>query len=81
MQEILVDYRLNPTTGTHISALMMFGICFKFHKPDMSGCFPSSGVAPYAVKPRIAKMMIRRRFAPQASFSFFSNHRNVLNIA
>jgi hypothetical protein len=32
MQEILFDYRLNPTTWAYISALMMFGIYFKFHR-------------------------------------------------
>lgn len=32
MQEILFDYRLNPTTWAYISALMMFGTYFKFRR-------------------------------------------------
>ncbi len=32
MQEILFGYRLNPTTWAYISALMMVGIYFKFHR-------------------------------------------------
>jgi hypothetical protein len=32
MQEILFDYKLNPTTWAYISALMMIGIYFKFHR-------------------------------------------------
>ena len=32
MQEILFDYRLNPTTWAYISALMMIGIYFKFRR-------------------------------------------------
>jgi hypothetical protein len=32
MQEILFDYRLNPTTWAYISSLMMIGIYFKFHR-------------------------------------------------
>ncbi len=32
MQEILFDYRLNPTTWAYISALMMIGTYFKFHR-------------------------------------------------
>ena len=34
-----------------------------------------------AVKPWTAKMMIRKRFACTTSFSFFSNRRNVSNVA
>ncbi len=32
MQEILFGYKLNPTTWAYISALMMVGIYFKFHR-------------------------------------------------
>lgn len=32
MQEILFDYKLNPTTWAYISALMMIGIYFKFRR-------------------------------------------------
>jgi hypothetical protein len=32
MQEILFDYRLNPTTWAYISALMMIGTYFKFQR-------------------------------------------------
>lgn len=32
MQEILFDYKLNPTTWAYISALMMIGIYFKFYR-------------------------------------------------
>ena len=32
MQEILFDYKLNPTTWAYISSLMMIGIYFKFHR-------------------------------------------------
>jgi len=32
MQDILFDYKLNPTTWAYISALMMIGIYFKFHR-------------------------------------------------
>jgi hypothetical protein len=32
MQEILFDYRLNPTTWAYISTLMMIGTYFKFHR-------------------------------------------------
>jgi hypothetical protein len=32
MQEILFDYKLNPTTWAYISALMMFGTYFKFRR-------------------------------------------------
>jgi hypothetical protein len=32
MQEILFDYRLNPTTWAYISALMMLGTYFKFRR-------------------------------------------------
>jgi hypothetical protein len=32
MQEILFDYKLNPTTWAYISALMMVGTYFKFHR-------------------------------------------------
>jgi hypothetical protein len=32
MQEILFGYKLNPTTWAYISALMMIGIYFKFHR-------------------------------------------------
>lgn len=32
MQEILFDYRLNPTTWAYISALMMIGTYFKFRR-------------------------------------------------
>lgn len=32
MQEILFDYRLNPSTWAYISALMMIGTYFKFHR-------------------------------------------------
>ncbi|MEN6407595.1 MAG: hypothetical protein ABFC77_14130 [Thermoguttaceae bacterium] len=32
MQEILYGYRLNPITWAYISALMMIGIYFKFHR-------------------------------------------------
>ena len=32
MQEILFGYKLNPTTWAYISALMMLGIYFKFHR-------------------------------------------------
>jgi hypothetical protein len=32
MQEILFDYKLNPTTWAYLSALMMMGLYFKFHR-------------------------------------------------
>jgi hypothetical protein len=32
MQEILFDYKLTPTTWAYISALMMIGMYFKFHR-------------------------------------------------
>lgn len=32
MQEILFDYRLNPTTWAYISSLMLIGTYFKFHR-------------------------------------------------
>ncbi len=32
MQEILFGYKLNPTTWAYVSALMMIGIYFKFHR-------------------------------------------------
>jgi len=32
MQEILFDYKLNPTTWAYVSALMMIGIYFKFRR-------------------------------------------------
>ena len=32
MQDILFGYKLNPTTWAYISALMMIGIYFKFHR-------------------------------------------------
>jgi hypothetical protein len=32
MQEVLFDYRLNPTTWAYISTLMMIGIYFKFQR-------------------------------------------------
>jgi len=32
MQEILFDYKLSPTTWAYISALMMIGTYFKFHR-------------------------------------------------
>lgn len=32
MQEILFEYKLNPTTWAYISALMMVGIYFKFQR-------------------------------------------------
>lgn len=32
MQDILFEYELNPTTWAYISALMVFGVFFKFHR-------------------------------------------------
>ena len=32
MQEILFEYKLNPTTWAYMSSLMMIGIYFKFHR-------------------------------------------------
>jgi uncharacterized membrane protein YphA (DoxX/SURF4 family) len=32
MQEILFQYKLNPTTWAYLSALMMIGMYFKFHR-------------------------------------------------
>jgi hypothetical protein len=32
MQEILFDYKLNPTTWAYLSTLMMIGVYFKFHR-------------------------------------------------
>ncbi len=32
MQEILFDYKINPTTWGYLSALLMIGIYFKFHR-------------------------------------------------
>ncbi|MEN6457423.1 MAG: hypothetical protein ABFC63_00680 [Thermoguttaceae bacterium] len=32
MQEVLFGYKLNPTTWAYISALMMIGVYFKFHR-------------------------------------------------
>lgn len=32
MQQILFDYRINPTTWAYLSSLLMIGIYFKFHR-------------------------------------------------
>jgi hypothetical protein len=32
MQEILFDYKLNPTTWAYLSSLLMIGMYFKFHR-------------------------------------------------
>ena len=32
MQEILFDYKLNPTTWAYLSTLMVMGLYFKFHR-------------------------------------------------
>jgi hypothetical protein len=69
--------RIMPTAASLILQPMQAFSVVTLDPEDTSRVIAMLG----AVKPWMAKMMIRKRFARRASFSFFSNRRDVSNVA